>query len=415
MHRRRRDDMAEDEVSADLDRRVAAIAGDADLAEIADALSAGRTQILSRWLEVAARQPFHRERPDGAVTDHIPTLFDAVVALLGRSGSAQSGEDDKPAPLDDPAIIAAATSHAQMRFEQGLGPVAVVTEFRLLRHEIGRSLSSMLDSDARPADIVGGLAVVGDALDGAATVGLTTLSDRIETLREAFLATTLHDIRQPITLVEGSLHLADRWLGAPDPDQDRLREAIGDALTASGELVEMIDTLSDASRVAMGALDPDLEPASLEGIVRGSIEAMGASARTRVELAIAEGPHLIGLWDTHLLHRVVANVVGNALKYSGPSGVVRVAVGREGTDVARLTVVDEGLGMNDEELATVFDRFVRADRARRENIPGLGLGLYACRGIVTAHGGTIEVHSRGHDQGTTVEVRLPLLDGDGDD
>jgi signal transduction histidine kinase len=351
------------------------------------------------------------------VADHIPTLFDAVVALLRRGDAAPADagdEADAPAPLDDPAIIEAATAHAQMRFEQGLGPIAVVTEFRLLRHEIARSVGAMLDQDARPIDVVGGLAVVGDALDGAATVGLTTLSDRIETLREAFLATTLHDVRQPITLVEGSLHLADRWLAGPTADMDRLREAVGDALTATGELVDMIDTLSDASRVAMGALDPDFEPASLEAIVRGSLEAMGAGARARVELKIAEGPHLIGLWDTHLLHRLVANVVGNALKYSGPSGVVTVAVGPV-EDVARMVISDEGLGMDEEELAMVFDRFVRADRARRNNIPGLGLGLYACRGIVTAHGGTIEVRSEGHDHGTTVEVRLPLMDSDAEE
>ena len=68
------------------------------------------------------------------------------------------------------------------------------------------------------SDAVAGITLVGDALDGAATVGLTALSDRIETLRESFLATTLHDVRQPITLVEGSLHLADRWLAEPTPD-----------------------------------------------------------------------------------------------------------------------------------------------------------------------------------------------------
>ena len=407
--------MADDKVTSDVDRRITAVAGDADLAKVAVALRAGRAAILSTWLEAAARQPFHRERPDGAVTDHIPALFDAVVALLAREGRGEPGVDDTTAPLDDPAIIEAATDHAQMRFEQGLGPVAVVTEFRLLRHEFARSLGAMLDEDVPSADIVGGLAVVGDALDGAAIVGLTALSDRIETLRESFLATTLHDIRQPITLVEGSLRLAERWLGGTTPDPERLREAVDDALVASTELVSMIDTLSDATRVAMGALDPDLEPASLEAIVQASLEAMGAGARSRIEVQTPDGPHLIGLWDPHLLHRLVANVVGNALKYSGPSGIVRVTFGREDTETALLVVSDEGLGMNEDELASVFDRFVRADRARRNNIPGLGLGLYACRGIVTAHGGTIAVRSDGHDQGTTVEVRLPLLEGDTED
>ena len=75
-----------------------------------------------------------------------------------------------------------------------------------------------------------------------------------------------------------------------------------------------------------------------------------------------------------------------------------------------MTVHDEGLGMTTDELAGVFERFVRADRARRQGLPGLGLGLYACKGIVAAHGGTIELQSPGPGQGTTVIVELPLLD-----
>ena len=88
-------------------------------------------------------------------------------------------------------------------------------------------------------DVVGSLAIVNDGLDGAATVGLSALSTRIETLREAFLATTLHDVRQPITLVEGSLVLADRWLGDPDTDVLRVRETVSDALSATSELMAM--------------------------------------------------------------------------------------------------------------------------------------------------------------------------------
>ena len=122
--------------------------------------------------------------------------------------------DDVHPPLDDPAVIDAAKAHAQVRFEQGLGPVAIVTEFRLLRHEIGRALIQSVE-DAPARDILAGQAVIDDALDGAATVGLNSLSDRVETLREEFLATTVHDIRQPITLVTGSLDLAARWLGEP--------------------------------------------------------------------------------------------------------------------------------------------------------------------------------------------------------
>ncbi|MBA3235351.1 MAG: hypothetical protein H0T59_05055, partial [Chloroflexi bacterium] len=143
--------------------------------------------------------------------------------------------------------------------DEGLGPVAVVTEFRLLRQEIGRAMAAQLDDGTDTADAVAGITLLGDALDGAATVGLTALSERIETVRESFLATTLHDVRQPITLVEGSLHLADRWLTDGATQTERVAEVVSDALLATRELVLMIDTLSDASRVAIGALDADPE------------------------------------------------------------------------------------------------------------------------------------------------------------
>ena len=306
-----------DRPSDDIDTRVDVIVRAADMGPMAEALVAQRTHILDRWVSVTARQPFHAERPDHSIPDHIPVLFDAVVDVLRRHQDA--ADDESSAPLDDDAVSAAAIAHAQVRFDQGLGPVAVVTEFRILRQEIGRAMASELEAEMDTSDAVAGLTLVGDALDGAATVGLTALSDQIETLRESFLATTLHDVRQPITLVEGSLHLADRWLAEPTPDTARLNEVVHDALLATTELVTMIDTLSDASRVAMGALNADPEPVSLEHVVRDTIGALGPDARSRVRVSVAPGANLIGLWDASLLRRLVANLVGNALKYSPPT------------------------------------------------------------------------------------------------
>ena len=397
----------DDQAAPDTGSRVAAIAVRADLEPVAAALRTHRDEILERWLAAASRQPFHAEHPDAAVADHIPALFDALVDLLGRD---VPGDGEQVAPMDDPVVAREAEAHAEVRFEQGLGPIAIVTEFRLLRQEIARALATMASGDARPVDVVGSLAIINDGLDGAATIGLSALSDRIETLREAFLATTLHDVRQPITLVEGSLVLADRWLGDPEADAARVREAVGDALSATGELTAMIDTLSDATRVALGALEPDPEPASLETVARDAVAALGATARQRVRFEVAEGPHLIGLWDAGLLRRLVANLVGNGLKYSPDGGNVTVEVGPGDGEWARLRITDVGLGMTADELEAAFGRYVRADRARRHGIPGLGLGLYACRGIVEVHGGTIAIASDGVGRGTVVTIELPLLD-----
>lgn len=390
-----------------VDRRVASVAEDAELRHLAEALAAGRAAILSRWLRAASGQPFHRERPDRAVADDIPRLFDAVTALLRRAGRTA---DQGPAPLEDPDITAAATSHAQVRFEQGLDPIAIVTEFRLLRQEIARALAALLDDDIAAGDVVAGLAVIGDALDGAATIGLQALSDQVETLRESLLAATLHDIRQPVTLAGGSLHLVQRWIASGEVESERIRETIDDAIAATDELVALVDTMSDASRVAMGALQVDPEPASLEALVRDAIEMFGAAARARVRLDVPDNHRLIGMWDARLVHRLVANLVGNALKYSPSDAEVQVRVEPGDAGHARLVVVDRGLGMSSDELASAFERFVRADHAREQGIPGLGLGLYACRGIVRAHGGSIELRSDGHGRGTTVVVELPLLD-----
>ena len=397
-----------DQAAADIDQRIEGVVDDADMKPIAEALARRRSAILAAWLKAAIEQPFHAEHPDAAVADHIPVLLENIIAVLRRSDY----HDDVLPPMDDPAVIDAAKKHAQVRFEQGLGPVAIVTEFRLLRHEIGRALIASVE-DAPATDILAGQAVIDDALDGAATVGLDSLSDRVESLRDEFLATTVHDLRQPITLVTGSLDLAGRWLSEPAFDRDRVTEAVSTAVVAMNEINVMLDTLGDASRLAMGALEPDPEPAKLEAIVTDALALLDPESRNRITFA-SSADQLVGLWDPHLLRRVVSNLVSNALKYSPPGGRVAVEISQAADGLAQLEVRDQGMGLSTEEAAEVFDRFARAERARAQGIPGLGLGLYACRGIVAAHRGTIVVQSDGPGSGTTVVVALPLIEDDGE-
>jgi signal transduction histidine kinase len=401
--------MAEaDDAAADIDERIEGVVDSADMGPIAEALARRRAEILAAWLKAALEQPFHVDNPSASVADHIPSLLENIIGVLRQS----SYRDDVQPPMDDPAVIDAAKAHAQMRFEQGLGPVAIVTEFRLLRHEIGRALIASIE-DAPARDILAGQAVVDDAIDGAATVGLNALSDRVESLREEFLATTVHDIRQPITLVTGSLDLAARWLREPDLDRDRIAEVVTSAVVAVNEINVMLDTLGDASRLSMGALEPELEPAKLDAVVADALALLDAETQRQIDFEPSADP-LVGLWDPHLLRRVVSNLISNALKYSPGGGRIEIATRRAGDGLAQLDIRDQGMGLTPEEAETVFDRFARADRARAQGIPGLGLGLYACRGIVAAHGGTLVLQSDGPGTGTTVVVALPLIADDGE-
>ena len=149
---------------------------------MAELLAARRDEILSRWLEAARHQPFHAGRPEGAVADHIPHLFDGLVALLLRRAE---GDSDEPAPLEDPFVLEQARGHAVQRFEQGLAAAEIATEFRLLRQEIGRALRVYLDGQVRHMrpgasleDLIGAELVVHDALDAAAFLALTAFDER---------------------------------------------------------------------------------------------------------------------------------------------------------------------------------------------------------------------------------------------
>ena len=392
-----------DQPAPDIGSRVKEVAASADLAPVALALRTEREPILEAWLAAASRQPFHRDHPDRAVADHIPALFDAVVDLLARSAAPG---DEVDAPMDDDAIETSARAHAQVRFEQRLGPVAIATEFRLLRQEIARALQRFLDDDLAVGDIVASIALVNDAIDGATMLALSALTERIEIVREEFLASTIHDVRQPITLIEASLVLASRWVRQAPADVDRLTETLDGALYATQEMSQLIDTLADASRVAMGAVDVDPEPVIVRDVVNDALELLDPASRARIDVGDLPSD-AIGDWDRRAVRRILSNLLTNALKYSPPSCRIRIT-GELADDTATIEIDDEGIGLEPEELDVLFRRYGRTDDARSRGLPGLGLGLYASQGLAVAHGGRIVLESAGRDQGVRARLELPL-------
>jgi len=381
--------MPSDQPAPDIEERIEDLAQGTDLRAVADVLTSQRESILDAWLQQAARQPFHAEHPEQAVADHIPQLFEAIAQLLVDTGA----NEELQAPLDNEAVVNAARAHAQARFEQRLGPVAIATEFR--------------DDNLATSDIVSSIMVINDALDGATMVALSALTERIETVRDEFLATTLHDVRQPLTLLEGCLVLAARWLRRPPVDITKLTETTDQALIATQEMTSLIDTLADASRVAMGAIDLDREPTSLRHVIDDAIELLDPESRERVRVRAGAATSAVGEWDRLAVRRVVTNLLTNAVKYSSPGSPI-VIEAKAAPGLIHLRVRDQGIGLLPAEIAVLFQRYGRAESARSRGLPGLGLGLYACRGLVEAHGGRIWIESDGPDRGTTAHVTLPI-------
>jgi signal transduction histidine kinase len=396
--------MREDQVQPDAATRVEDYARESNLVWVTDALRERRDEILQRWLDAATAQPFHHGHPDHAVADHIPRLFDALLTYLQRATPLAV---DPSAPIEDTAIQVAAQGHALARVDQGLQPAEVLVEFRLLRQELWRALRLELPEGAPTSDVIAAELLLNDGLDGAAALALSALTARLEQAREEFLATTVHDVRQPITRVSGFAQLAERLLASPAPDLPRMQDAIHQIREGVDEMRRLLDTLVDASGIALGALVLHPAPTDLVALVREVVAHADPEVAKRVRLEMPADRPVTGQWDAGRIAQVLSNLLSNAAKYSPPDSPIAVTVESQADSVA-LSVRDEGIGIPAEDLPRVFERYARAHNAVARDIEGLGLGLYLCRGIVEAHGGRIWATSPGIGQGATIVVQLPL-------
>ncbi len=187
------------------------------------------------------------------------------------------------------------------------------------------------------------------------------------------------------------------------------------AVVAVNEINIMLDTLGDASRLSMGALEPEPEPAKLDAIVADALALLDAETRRQIEFE-PSADQLVGLWDPHLLRRVVSNLISNALKYS-PGGASRRdrRPPAPATGSAQLDVRDHGMGLTHRgSRERVRSLRSRGPRSRRRGSPGWAWG---CMPAVASWRRTAARSScipTGPGNGTTVVVALPLIGDDGE-
>jgi signal transduction histidine kinase len=223
-----------------------------------------------------------------------------------------------------------------------------------------------------------------------------------ESLRQGteLLTSLAHDVRAPLNLIRYVVEILREEF--PDAGSQQL-ELFDQVAVASRQLSKLVNTVLETSRLESSLLALASEPVDLARLAEQVILSLGwrKSARHSLEAAVPEG--LIVEADAIQIYRMLANLVDNALKYS-PDGGRIVITGRPVTDGVELSVSDEGVGIEAEELGRLFQRFHRAtDLAARESF---GLGLYTCRRIAEAHGGRIEVASE-LGRGSTFTIFLP--------
>jgi signal transduction histidine kinase len=279
-----------------------------------------------------------------------------------------------------------------------------VTEFRLLRQEIGQALWRHLSDQTPTTTLAGAELLVHDALDGAITLALHALTTHIEEVREDFLATTLHDTRQPLTSIKGFHQLIVRQLDQPHFDRERIRDHLRRANAEVDRMSDLLDTLTDVSRLALGRLTLRVMATDMADLLRGAVDRLPPALRQRIRLSLAGNG--LGEWDAAMLDRVISNLLSNALKFSPDDTPIDVVLTTK-PDRVHVVVRDYGIGLERQDLAQLFRRYGRGRGATQRGIEGLGLGLYLSYGIVEAHGGQLTAESAGLGQGTAMHVDLP--------
>ena len=237
-----------------------------------------------------------------------------------------------------------------------------------------------------------------------ASEALRAAAESASRSKDLFLATLSHELRGPLTAVIGWLDVARQ---SPE-DRAMLRRALDTALRNAQQQARIIDDLLEMSRIVSGKFSVQRHPMDLGRLAQDVIEgARPAADEKALELRCTLEQQALVRGDRQRLHQALANLIGNAIKFTRPGGWVEVALERRGAQL-RLAVADSGVGIARDALPHIFERFWQAEAGSRGH-GGLGLGLSLVRHIVELHDGRIWAESEGPGQGARFTVELPVL------
>lgn len=243
----------------------------------------------------------------------------------------------------------------------------------------------------------------GKLLGAVATFTDVTSRHNMEEQRDDLVRALSHDLRAPLTAILGRAQLLERALRKKEADA-RAADNIQAIIVAAARMNAMIKDLGDTTTLEAGHLPVEKQQVRLSSFVADVLDrSAGVLDTSRV---VAQVPDAIAPVpaDPNHLERILTNLVGNGLKYSDPPLPVTVSAQQLASEVV-VSVVDQGTGIDEDEIPHLFDRYYRARSARKSE--GLGLGLYIVKGLVEAHGGRIWVASS-PGSGSTFTFSLPL-------
>jgi PAS domain S-box-containing protein len=246
----------------------------------------------------------------------------------------------------------------------------------------------------------------GEPINGILNVRDISQEREQEEQRSTFISVISHELQTPIAIIKGyasTLARADAML-----DQEALHSRLIAIEEEADRLNKLVANLLYASRIEVGGLQMEVAPLDLASLVEGVVRRFRAKSpdfTVAVDIP-ANLPTVMA--DRDRIEEVLQNLLDNAVKYSPERRTLTVACRATGDEVI-VSVSDSGIGISLRDQEQIFNRFQRVGNRLTRSTPGAGLGLYICRAIVEAHGGSIWVDSTLH-QGSTFSFSLPRVE-----
>jgi two-component system phosphate regulon sensor histidine kinase PhoR len=241
---------------------------------------------------------------------------------------------------------------------------------------------------------------------------LTVLHDitalkKMDQMKSDFVSMVSHEIRSPMNSVLAQLKVVlDGLAGELTEKQHEILQRVSDKI---GALVALSSELLDLARIESGLITQEKEKVDMAQLLTEQIAFHQSAAQEKaIRLELAPLPELSPvLANRHNMEEVLSNLIDNAITYTPKSGEINVSAAIE-NEYLCIMVGDTGIGIPEEDLDHIFDRFYRVKNERTRYITGTGLGLAIVRSIVEAHNGMVRVESE-PDRGSTFYIYIPLM------
>ncbi len=232
-----------------------------------------------------------------------------------------------------------------------------------------------------------------DGVDGNKAIGVvvaftdTTERRQLDRMKDEFISTVSHELRTPLTSLRAALGLVTGGALATRPE--KMQHMLEIAIANTDRLIRLVNDILDIERISSGNADllPELLPAD-ELFERAVSLQQAAAMKNQIRFTI-DAPEIEVWGDPDRILQALANLIGNATKYSPTGGEIALSARYTDANQAQFTVKDHGRGVPADKLESIFERFQQVDASDSRTMGGTGLGLAICRSIITQHGGKI--------------------------